>query len=72
MRGCYTKQIIGDDGAYEFSSSNLRQINNNVGRKCRISDVKIHQGSRWAALMSLFQCFDEELSDEVGRTVDVL
>ena len=33
---------------------------------------KITQGSRWAALMSLFQCFDEELSDEVGRTVDVL
>ena len=25
-----------------------------------------------AALISLFQCFDEELGDEVGRTVDVL
>lgn len=27
---------------------------------------------RKAALMSLFQCFDEELGDKVGRTVDVL
>ena len=33
---------------------------------------KKYQGSRGAALMSLFQCLDEELCDEVGRTVDVL
>jgi hypothetical protein len=42
------------------------------GEFSRRAPAKITQGSRGAALMSLFQCLDEELGDEVGRTVDVL
>ena len=42
-----------------------------IGEKGNARKKNIRAAVR-AALMSLFQCFDEELGDEVGRTVDVL